>query len=320
MNAPFFVEVLARNGEVRYRQCVAALPIRIGRGYDNDIILDDRYASAHHAVVESDAKGGMQLRDLGSVNGVIHSGKSRHQFPLDGDTVFRVGHARLRVRAADFSVADALRDTTLHAWEGWLPALAGLALMVLLSLENVWSSDFEKAETIRYVTALAGMLAVVLFWCGGWALANRLFAGQTRFGRHLFIAACGLFMIEVISSLLSIAAYALSLESLTHYGSHIEIAIVAGMVYFHLHTINTNHTRRAALATVLVSLLGSAVMLMFNYQKSGHLADELYMSDLYSPALRLSADKPVGQFLDQAAQLKHEIDEARSKAASDGSE
>ncbi len=316
MTAPFYVEVLARNGEVRQRQRVEMLPIRIGRGYDNDIILDDQHASTHHAVVEASADGGLQARDLGSRNGVIHQGKHQNQLPLSGNTIFRLGHSRLRVRSIDFPVADAMRDTTLHAWEGWPPALIGLAMMVLLSLESVWSADIEKSEPIRYVTSLVSLLGLALVWCGGWTLANRLFAGQTRFGRHLFIAACGLLVIEATSLLFSVTAYAMSLEMLTHYGSQFVIAIVAGMVYFHLHTINTAHTRRAALVCILVALLGSGVMLMLNYQKNGHLADELYMSDLYSPTLRLSSNKSVTQFLDQAARLQPKIDAERSKVVS----
>ena len=38
---PWFIETLARNGDVLHRHRVERLPIRIGRGYDNDYILDD---------------------------------------------------------------------------------------------------------------------------------------------------------------------------------------------------------------------------------------------------------------------------------------
>ncbi|MDD5058769.1 MAG: FHA domain-containing protein [Sideroxydans sp.] len=314
MNAPFYVEVLARNGEVRHRQRVEALPIRIGRGYDNEFILDDLHASPQHALVEIGEDGGLQVRDLDSRNGVIFKGRRRNQLSLDGDTVFRLGHTNLRVRSADFAVVDARRDTTSHGWEGWPPALAGLALMVLLTLVSAWGEDTEKSGAIHYVNALVGMLAIALVWVGGWTLANRLFGGQTRFGRHLFIAACGLIAIEAVSLVCSVAAYSLSLEILTKFDSQLMIAAMAGMVYFHLLTINPNHPKRIAFASALVALLGAGVVLMVNYQKSGLFADELYISDLYSPALRLSADKPVNQFLDAAGRLKPAIDAERGKA------
>ena len=91
------------------------------------------------------------------------------------------------------------------------------------------------------------------------------------------------------------------------------------MVYFHLLTISPGHTRRFALASILVSVLGSGMMLVFNYQTGGHFADELYMSELLPPSLRLSSDKPVAKFLADAAKMKVRLDAERSKeVAADG--
>jgi hypothetical protein len=321
MNAPFYIEVLARNGEVRQRQRVDALPIRIGQGYDNDFILDDRHTSAHHAIIEYNETGELEVVDLGSRNGVVHQGKRKTRLAIDGNTVFRLGHTNLRVRSADYSVADEMQDTTLHYWEGLPPALTGLALLVLLAFFSTWITNTDKAESIRYVTGLMGILSIGLLWSGGWSLANRLFGGQTRFGRHLFIAASGLLVMEIVSLLESFAAYAFSLESLTRYGSHVAVAIGAGMVYFHLMTINPAHKRRRfAIVSVLLFFLGSGMTLIVNYQTRGQLADELYMSELFSPGLRLSSDKTIEQFLAESKQMKSKVDAERSSILSDDGE
>ncbi|MBU1424778.1 MAG: FHA domain-containing protein [Gammaproteobacteria bacterium] len=321
MSAPFYIEVLARNGEVRQRQRVDALPIRIGQGYDNDFILDDRHTSAHHAVIEGNETGGLEVIDLGSRNGVVHKGKRQARLTIDGNTVFRLGHTNLRVRTADFSVADEMRDTTLHYWEGLPPALTGLVLMVLLALLSTWVTNTEKTESIRYATGVVGLLSIGLLWSGGWSLVNRLFGGQTRFGRHLFIAASGLVVMEIASILESLAAYAFSLETLTRYGSHVAVAIAAGMVYFHLVTINPVHKRRRfAFVSVLLFFLGSGMILIVNYQSRGRLADELYMSELFSPGLRMSSDKTVDQFIAESKQLKSIVDGERGKMLGDDGE
>lgn len=319
MNAPYFIEVLNRNGDVRHRHRLEALPIRLGRGYDNDFILDDRHTSAHHAIIDLAENGEMEIRDLGSRNGVVCKGRRRDQMSIDGNTVFRLGHTNLRVRPADFPVADEMKDTTLHGWEGWPPALTGLGLFLMLTVTSVWYSNTEQFEAVRYITAFIGLLALGLLWCGGWSLANRLSSGQTRFGRHFFIVSSGLVVVEVVSLVCAVAAYAFSAEVLTRYASHIALAIVAGMVYFHLRTINPMRMRRFVLVSVFLSIAGSGLMLIFNYQNSGHLADELYMSDLFPPALRLSSDKSVDQFLSEAKGLKGRIDVERSKeVSSDG--
>src|SRR3954454_16312298 len=106
----WFIETLARNGDVLQRRRVEALPIRLGRGYDNDFILDDDYAAASHARIEMDAEGRLLLRDLGSKNGLNHRGRRVPEVVLLGDTVVRIGHTSLRVRAAGFPVAPELPD------------------------------------------------------------------------------------------------------------------------------------------------------------------------------------------------------------------
>jgi hypothetical protein len=313
MSGPMFIEVLSRNGEVKLRQRVEALPIRLGRAYDNDFILDDSHASPHHAVIQSGVNGGLEIHDLASRNGVACKGRRQALTVIDGNSVFRLGHTSLRVRSVDFPVVEAATDTTHHNWEGWPPALTGFALLVLMTLASVWSSDTEKSEAIHYFMALAAILSLGLLWSGAWALANRLFEGQMRFGRHLFIAACGLIVSEVISLLISLVAYAFSLEVLTRYSSHAAIAVAAGMVYFHLLTINPGHPRRFALVAVIVSILGSGLIFIVHYQSGGKLADELYMSELLPPSLRVSSDRPIAQFLSEAVKLKAVVDAERSK-------
>lgn len=313
MTAPYYVEVLARNGDVRQRLRLDALPIRLGRGYDNDVILDDRHTSPHHAEIDIATGGELVVRDLASRNGVIVDGQRRAEMAIYGHTVFRLGHTSLRVRAADFAVADELLDTTRHGWEGWPPALTGLLVMTVTSIAGVWISDTEKFAAVPYVTALAGLLTLGLVWCGLWAFANRLFGGHARFGRHVFILACGLMAMDVWEYGSAVIAYAMSLEVLSRYGNQIRILLVAGMVFFHLLTINPRQPKRFAVACGVLAVLGSALLLMTNYQRSGRLADELYLPELLPPVLRLSSDKSLDVFFNDAAKMKAILDVDRTK-------
>ena len=87
MTSNYFIEILSRTGEVIHRHQVADLPIRIGRAYDNDFILDDVHTAAHHAIVQATEDGKVILRDLGSKNGLVHLGKRQNQVLIDGHTV-----------------------------------------------------------------------------------------------------------------------------------------------------------------------------------------------------------------------------------------
>jgi pSer/pThr/pTyr-binding forkhead associated (FHA) protein len=317
MRPPYFVETLARNGDVLHRHQVNALPIRLGRGYDNDLIVDDIYCAARHAIIESEQDGSMVLRDLGTRNGVIHEGKRKSSVVMSGDTVVRLGHTSLRVRAADFPVPPELVDRTMHGWEGGMPGLVGLFLIGVFSLLTVWLNDTQAFQLIRYLQTLAYGIGAGLAWGGAWAFANRLFGRHARLGRHLFIFGCGIAAITVFKLASSALAYSFSIESITRYGSHAVILLAAGMLYFHLSTVKPHNARRFAGTCLILALLGSGLTLISNEQRSGRLGDELYMSVLMPPSMRVAPDHSVDEFMGTVNGMKARLDKERVKKVKD---
>ena len=313
MSGPWFVETLARNGEVLQRRRVEALPIRFGRGYDNDVILDDDYAAAVHAVAELDANGRLVLRDLGSKNGINHRGKRHASLVMTGDTVARIGHTSLRVRPASFQVAPELADRTFHRWEGALPGAAGILLAAIASLFVRWLADSQYFELARYFEALAWGVGAALLWSGAWAFTNRLFGRHARLGRHLFVFGCGLVAILAYALLASVLGYAWSIEAFTHYASHVGMLLLAGTIYFHLCTIRPRHRRRNRWICAALALLGSGLILVVNVQRSGRFSDELYMWVLLPPELRVSQDHGIDQFMREVDGMKEGLDRSRGR-------
>ncbi|MGO4376769.1 FHA domain-containing protein [Pseudoduganella sp. RAF19] len=317
MKPPYFIETLARNGDVLHRHRVNDLPITLGRSYGNDFILDDAHTAAQHAVVELAEDGGMRIRDLGTQNGIVVHGKRHQTLPIDGTTVVRLGHTRLRIRGADFPVEAEVADTTMHAWEGGIPALAGLALIGMFTGVEEALSDAGNFQAIRYLLIIASGLGAGLVWSGIWALANRLFGGHARLGRHLFILGSGLIALGAWKAVSSVLAYAWSAEVFTRYGNHVAILILCVMIYYHVGTIRP-HRRGAFPRTVGVMMaLGSGVVLMSNLQSTGRLSDELYMSVMLPPSLRQSPDHSVDEFMGNAAKLKAEADADRKRSVKD---
>jgi len=317
MNGPWYVELLARNGDVLQRQCVDALPIRIGRGYANDVILDDDYAAPSHAVVEPGADGRLVLRDLGSRNGIVVRGRRVQNVALAGDTVARIGHTALRVRAADWPVAPELVDRTFHGWEGVLPGALGLLLAGAVALLARWLADDSLFEVARYAEALAAGLAVALLWGGAWACANRLFARHARLGRHLFVFGCGVTALAAYVLLGSTLAYAFSAEAFTHYASHVAVVLVAGAVYFHLCTIRPQNRVRYRWICAGLAVLCSSLILAGNIQRTGRVSDELYMAVLMPPTVRVSPDHGLDEFMRGVEAMKGPLDRSRGRKPGD---
>ncbi|RSZ57908.1 FHA domain-containing protein [Massilia atriviolacea] len=313
MNAPYFIETLARNGDVLHRHQVDALPIRFGRGYDNDFILDDAFAAPRHAVLEAGEDGQAVLRDLGTKNGVVHLGKRKTSLVMTGDTVIRIGHTSLRVRGADFPVGPEMVDRTMHGWEGAIPGIVGMLLIGAFALITTWLSDTQAFQLIRYLLPLAFGIGAGLVWGGAWAFANRLFGRHARLGRHLFIVGCGLAAVLAYKLVASSIAYAFSLEALTAYSAHVAIAIAAGVIFFHLGTVKPHQSRRFTLACLIMAMIGSGLVLISNQLRYGRVADELFMSVLMPPSTRISPDHSVDEFMSDVGAMKARLDAQRAK-------
>jgi pSer/pThr/pTyr-binding forkhead associated (FHA) protein len=318
MSAPFFVELLNRNGEVEQRVRVEQLPIRIGRSYENEVILDDEHVAARHAIVEENADGNLQIRDLDSRNGMSSQGRRQSQLELTGHTVVRLGQSHLRVRRSNFEVEPETVDTSNYQWEGWRPALAGVAIISSLTWLSTWLSQTDGFNLLVYLQAVISVLLAALLWSGIWAAANRLFGRNPRFGRHLFIVASAMLFLQTWNALASFLGFMFSWEWFTRYGSHIDILVLAIAIYMHLSTIKRRYTRGLLMTSLFCSALGSGLILMTHQKNTGTFADELYMGDIFAPGLHIAHDEDVDHFAQAADKLKSQVDKDRSKILAPG--
>jgi len=87
-----------------YRFQLDRQAVNMGRGSDNDIVIEDGSVSVRHAVMER-IEGGYQLRDLGSTNGIKLDGQVMPIIPLRHGLSVRIGDV-----AFDFTLSDDERD------------------------------------------------------------------------------------------------------------------------------------------------------------------------------------------------------------------
>lgn len=87
-----------------YRFQLDRQAVNMGRGSDNDIVIEDGSVSVRHAVMER-IEGGYQLRDLGSTNGIKLEGQVMPLIPLRHGLSVRIGDV-----AFDFTLSDDERD------------------------------------------------------------------------------------------------------------------------------------------------------------------------------------------------------------------
>jgi FHA domain len=313
MSITVFVEQLNAAGDVIHRTPIHELPIKIGRAYNNHIILDDHHTAPHHAQIELNEEGQLSIRDLESLNGLSLNNKRKKESVIDGDHIYRLGHTRLRIRRADYVVTAEMSDSTNHTWEGWKPALIGIVLTTMMGLLNTWLSDISQNNVNHYLTPILSLIGILLLWSGFWALLNKLFAGRARLGRHLFIAGLGVAVLEIWENLSGIIAFSFSWEWLATYTSHPLFYLCAVILYFHLDTINSKNPWRLKISLMSFALLCSVVTITKHYQSTDHFSDELYLNRLYPPSLRVTEDIPLDTFSLKIDELKNKVDNKRKE-------
>jgi pSer/pThr/pTyr-binding forkhead associated (FHA) protein len=87
-----------------YRFQLDRQKVNMGRGSENDIVIDCGSVSVRHAVMER-IEGGYQLRDLGSTNGIKIEGKQREIIPLRHGLSVKIGDV-----AFDFTLTEEERE------------------------------------------------------------------------------------------------------------------------------------------------------------------------------------------------------------------
>ena len=87
-----------------YRFQLDRMKVNMGRGSDNDIVIDDGSASVRHAVMER-IDGGYQLRDLGSTNGIKLDGEKHEIIPLRHGLSVKIGDVSF-----DFTLTEEERE------------------------------------------------------------------------------------------------------------------------------------------------------------------------------------------------------------------
>jgi len=87
-----------------YRFQLDRMKVNMGRGSENDIVVDDGSVSVRHAVMER-IDGGYQLRDLGSTNGIKLEGIQKEIIPLRHGLSVKIGDV-----AFDFTLTEEERE------------------------------------------------------------------------------------------------------------------------------------------------------------------------------------------------------------------
>jgi FHA domain len=311
-----WIEILSRHRDVVSRVRISGQGASIGRGYDNDVIVDDPFVAPRHLRVMRDEAGKIVAEDLGSTNGTFLDGsKSRiARLVIDGEKPLRIGQTLLRIRAPDYAVGP---ERIVPVERAILPSFVIAALTVALLgfvALRVWLAQTGEPRLSNYLSPLLTITGMVLIWVGVWALISRILAGRSKFLRNLLIALVGYLATLIYNELARYAAFGLTWPVLSNYEYVAVWLILAVACFLHLREISaTGLWLKGAIVTVILVLAIMAQTL----QQSEAFSDAGRQNTvrlLLPPAFRSVPLRAPDAFFADVAGLKASIDTDRRKS------
>lgn len=250
------------------------LPISIGRGFDNDVILADDYVSPQHVRIDQNESGWI-VHNQASTNGVFIQNRSKEVTdvaPLHSGDVLILGKTHLRVVSPMHQVPETkkmqtnpgkttLRHTPLLAWILTLVCILLLAFDIYIYMgDESISNDLFKATIVILV-----FMVLVFIWSAGWAFIGRVLKNSTQFHFHLLMAAACIILIDVAMYMNSFIGYNTCTPVIRNYIETILPIICIG-VLFAFSIQAATRVSRARIYLISATVVGVFVAVALLYQ------------------------------------------------------
>jgi len=166
--------------------------IKVGRGYSNNVIINDPYLEAEHLEIFRDGND-VFVEDLNSSNGVRVNGKKRDISKVHmGDTV-TIGSSKIRFLSPSTEVPPAVKIIDKRFFLSWIDkassAWISIILMVLLAKFHTYMELWPRKEhDMLDLIVIASTAGVVIIWSLLWSVASRLIRYRANFKSHITIA------------------------------------------------------------------------------------------------------------------------------------
>jgi len=304
---------------VAARHRFGASEVRIGRGYDNDVVIDDPYVAAQHLVIRRDDSGALVAHDIGSANGTFlqPGGRRVETVVLDGDAVLRIGHTQLRVRDPSYPVGrERASERPRPVW----PSAVALAIAIIaVEILSLWLKETGEAKLSRYLQPPVILVAVVLGWTAVWAILSRIFAGQARFERNVRIALVGMLAYSLYNEAAEYLGFALTWRALAAYEYVTFWCLLAAICFFHLREIGPTHLRLKAGAVAALLVVGVGMQTLSQSELRADVGQMNVSRRVLPPMLRLAPVSEEGRFFADVERLRDKLDHDRAETPTAGS-
>lgn len=317
MDEVIFLEVL-EGDVVHARHRLERFPATVGRGYANDVILDDPKVSPAHLRIERAEDGGLVVRDVGSRNGTfrMEPWSRLAEMSLTQDARVMVGDTVLRFRSRSFDVPEAvLAEAPSRPQQRLLDRpqtfLAALGAVMVASVISAYITSYDETDWGELVFSMLLPSALALAWAGGWSIASRIARRQFYFRVHGAIGSLVLLGFVCIPGLMILLSFSLGWSTSRQWlGLICYLVLVSWGLFWHLRYVTRWDSRRLGAMIGAIALgLGTLIQAQELLGNEGFSSSLSFPRALLPSAVRLMPASSVDEFFQEADGLQKQVDE-----------
>lgn len=313
-----WIEVLSRHGEGSSRFRVDGDEARIGRAFDNDVVVDDPHVAPHHLRVFRSEDGALVAEDLGTLNGLFaeHGAARVQRVSLSAAPGLRIGRTTVRVFDAAHAVAPEKLLMPPRAHARWA-AVLGVALFAGLFLVS-WLNLTTEPNASVLLLPLLGLVTGVALWAGTWALISRVFYGQARFALQLAIAFTACIALVLWDQLTETASFSFAWRPIGDWSGLGAWALLAATCFAHLQAMDARHMKMAMGIVATLVVAGAALQYVGKSEARSFVGQRATLGNLRPPAFRVVPTASADEFFKRAEATRAAVDKARLKEPGGG--
>ncbi len=279
--------------------------IRIGRAFDNDLILNDAAVSPHHAVIEMDDEGQLVLRDLDSLNGTFVKHRKRIEGPyrLESGSELTVGKTPLQFYNPEHPVEETIQlekaNRLLDLAGNPAILITAIFFVAMFNALESWLNmvgEFKWQEIIN--TELIAFLIIVLLGVF-WAVIGRIIRHEWNFRKQLSVI-----LIFVIIEFMLSKFFEFLLFNTLNYNLSLTLSLFVGfflitiLLWFNL-SLATNQTSEQRRKTALIiSMIIISLIVYTEMSFNDEFSDRPdYVKKLAPPSLHLSGSVSEAEYV-----------------------
>lgn len=256
--AGLIVEITNRYGRHYHR--IDGPVLRVGRAWDNDVIVPDPTVSPHHFLIRHEPGGGFAIHSLADENGLQMGGRRVDApVPIDRTPVeFDAGRTRVRIVDTEQAVAPtrliSCHGDGLCLFGSWLWAIVLFMAFVVVSLVENYLSTHEVLNWDSFGQDQVVIITAALSLSLGLMVINRLTSQRWDFAASLSMVSLLLLIATLIDHLKGLINYYLSTPGP---GYFIDVAWYLLILPFLLgwFLIRLSHGRPGPVALVMAIIL-----------------------------------------------------------------